>query len=204
MARAYSISEILTTKHELVEWGEPWQEAFTRPAACGLWCIAGNSGNAKTTFLMEMAKELSKTYKVYVDALEEGKGHTMQQTLLKLGIDETFKNLSIGEEQMDELDARLSKRKAPKVVFIDTIQYANIRFKQFKEMVRKHKDKLFIVNSQAKGKVPKGSVAQDIWYDANLKIWVEGYQATSNGRYNPGGVYTIWEQGAKNYGEITR
>jgi hypothetical protein len=39
----------------------------------------------------------------------------------------------------------------------------------------------------------------DIWYDSDLKIWVEGYVATSNGRHKPGGQFVIWREKAIEY-----
>ena len=42
-------------------------------------------------------------------------------------------------------------------------------------------DKLFIIISHARGKNPKGDAATSVMYDADLKIWVEGYVAYSKG-----------------------
>jgi predicted ATP-dependent serine protease len=204
MARAFSISEILSTQFELIEWSEKWETAFGKPEASGVWFVWGNSGNAKTRFLIELAKELSNTRRAFYNSLEEGKRQTMKLTLLDAGIDGTFRNLLIGQETLSEMDTRLSKRKAPRVVFIDSWQYLNARFEHFMALVSKHRNVLFIVSSHAEGKEPEGRVAKKIKYHADLKIRIEGYQAISNGRYNPGGVYTIWEQGAANYGEVTR
>ena len=40
-------------------------------------------------------------------------------------------------------------------------------------------------------------------YDADLKIWVEGYVAFSKGRYQGAtGEYTIWEKGAYDYWNV--
>jgi hypothetical protein len=199
MARAFSITEILTTEFELVEWSEAWSAAFGHPEANGLWFVWGNSGNAKTRFLIELAKELSKSRRVFFNSLEEGKRQTMKLTLLDAGVDGSNKNLLIGQEPLTDLDARLAKRKAPTVAFVDSIQYANVRFEAFRALVAAHPKVLFIVSSHAEGREPEGRVAKKIKYDADLKIRIEGYTAISNGRYNPGGEYKIWEQGAQNY-----
>lgn len=199
MARAYSVSKILSIKHELVQWAEPWQDAFGQPAACGVWFVWGNSGNAKTRFLLELAKELSKTKKVFYNSREEGNSHTMQLALRDAGIDGSNRHLIIGNESHEEMEERLGKRKAPQVCFLDSIQYFSIRFLAFRALVAKYPSVLFIVNSQADGKKPVGKIADAIRYDASLKIWVEGYKAISNGRYNPGGEFKIWEEGAERY-----
>lgn len=60
--------------------------------------------------------------------------------------------------------------------------------------------KLFIVISQAEGRSPKGRMAKDVMYDADLKIWVEGHRAISKGRYiGTKGYYTNWIEGAAKY-----
>lgn len=199
MARAYSVTKILSTKYELVQWGEAWATAFGYPAASGVWFIWGNSGNAKTRFMLELAKELSKTKRVFYNSREEGNSHTMQLALIEAGIDGSNRKLIIGNESADDMRLRLAKRRGPEVVIMDSIQYFTIRFAAFREMVESNPDVLFIVNSQADGKQPLGNVAKSIRFDAALKIWVEGYVATSNGRYNPGGQYTIWAEGAERY-----
>ena len=202
MARAYSLRKIFETKHTLVQWGEAWQAAFGQPADTGVWFVWGNSTNGKTRFMLELAVELSKTRKTFYNSLEEGNSHTMQLALKAAGIDPTNKNLLVGCEPVEEMDARLAKRKGPKVAIIDTVQYTTLRFADYLALVKKHPDVLFIFNSQAEGKKPAGKVADRIKFDAALKIWVEGWQAISHGRYNTGGVYQIWHDGADKYGEI--
>ena len=40
----------------------------------------------------------------------------------------------------------------------------------------------------------------NVMYDATLKVWVEGYKATSKGRFiGTTGEYIIWEEGAQVY-----
>jgi hypothetical protein len=39
-----------------------------------------------------------------------------------------------------------------------------------------------------------------VWYNASLKIWIEGFKAYSHGRYiGPTGEFTIWEEGFEKY-----
>ncbi|MDW8420224.1 MAG: hypothetical protein RML37_12515 [Chitinophagales bacterium] len=199
MARAYSVNEIISTRYELITWGAEWESAFGRPEASGLWFVWGNSGNAKTRFLIELAKELSKYYSVFYNSLEEGKRQTMKNMLLSAGVDTGNRRLLIGQEPLNELDERLRKRRAPHVAIIDSVQYANTRFDMLLKLLHEHPSRLFIISSHADGKKPEGRTANRLLYHADLKIQVEGYKATSNGRYNPGGQYTIWQQGAANY-----
>lgn len=61
------------------------------------------------------------------------------------------------------------------------------------------KNKLFIFNSHADGKEPKGSVAQFVRYDADIKVRVEGYKAFPASRFGGGEPFTIWDKGAAEY-----
>ena len=66
-------------------------------------------------------------------------------------------------------------------------------------------DKLFVYISQGRNGEPKGSTAQNIRYDADIKIRVEGYKAFVTTRYEVpekqegGADFIIWEQGAREY-----
>lgn len=199
MARAYSPTEILTKKYKTIDWGKEWQNAFGSPETTGVWFIWGNSSNGKSSFVMQLVQELAKRDKVFFNALEEGIQLTMQENIKRANIVAVKQNILIGCESMTELDQRLKKRKAPKIVVIDSFQYTNLSFAAFRKFKAEHHDKLIVFVSQAKGKQPLGRTADSVKYDASLKIWVEGYKAISNGRYNPGGVFTIWEQGANQY-----
>ena len=199
MARAYSPTEILAKKYETIDWDGEWLEAFSNPEASGVWFIWGNSGNGKSSFVMKLVRKLAEKRRVFYNALEEGARMTMQENVKRSDIASVARKVLIGQEDMKDLSARLEKRKSPDVVIIDSIQYTRMTWRQYIEFKKKHEDKLLIFISHAKGTQPRGKIAEDVRYDADLKIWVEGYRAISNGRYNPGGYYTIWEQEALKY-----
>ena len=103
---------------------------------------------------------------------------------------------------MDELKARLDKRKSFNIVVVDSFQYTQMTYSDYKLLNERYRNKLIIFISQATGSQPMGSAAKKVMYSATLKIWVEGFRAFSKGRffgpkYNEG--YTIWEEGAKRY-----
>lgn len=199
MARAYSPTEILAKKYKLLQWSERWQQAFGNPETSGVWMIWGNSGNGKSSFTMQLVRELATIGKVFYNALEEGTRKTMQDNLKRSDIASVRRNVLIGKESMADMGERISKRKRPQFYVIDSYQYARLTWRQYVEFKDKHPDVLLIFISHAEGKRPKGKAADDVKYDADLKIWVEGYKAISNGRYNPGGEYTIWDDGANKY-----
>lgn len=199
MTRLLSVNQLLNMKFETINWNGPFSTAFGQPESCGVWLIWGNSGNGKTSFTMQLVKELAHFAPVLYNSLEEGKKLTMQLTLAKLNMADTKHKVYIGSDSMTELDERLSKRKAPRFIVIDSVQYTGMTYPAYVRFKEKHRDKLLIFISHATGKNPSNRTAVGIKYDADLKIWVEGYRAISNGRYNPGGVYTIWEEGSAKY-----
>ncbi len=200
MIKAYSPKQILQKKFKTLAWSERWVSAFGNPEASGTWFIYGESTNGKTSFTMQLLQELASLGlgKVYLNSLEEGTRKTMQDNITRSGL-AAKNNILIGCEDMDSLDERLSKRKSPWAVIIDSVQFTNMRTARFAKLKEKHKNKLIIYISHVEKKQPKGSTAKDIRYHADLKIWVEGFRAKSQGRYNAGGIYTIWEEEANKY-----
>jgi len=199
MARAYNPTEILNKNYKLLDWGEEWKKAFDNPEEVGVWCVWGNSGNGKSSFVMQLIKELAKNRKVFFNSNEEGTKLTMQKHLVRNDIASVKRNVLIANESIAELSVRLTNRKSAKVVVVDSIQGSRMNVASYHNLVKANPDKLFIFISQAMGSNPKGKTADDIRYYADLKIWVEGFKAISKGRYNVGGEYVIWEQGANEY-----
>ena len=62
------------------------QEAFGQPEQNGVWFIWGRSGNGKTSFVLQLCKELTRYGKVAYDSLEEGDSLTMQNALMRVGM----------------------------------------------------------------------------------------------------------------------
>ena len=197
--RAYSPSEILKKQYETLQWNDQLTEAFSNPETSGVWFVWGNSGNGKTNFMLQVAAALAQSMKVFYNSLEEGAGLTMQNTIRRTDLSGTEGNLQFGRESLAQLEKRLEKRRAPQVIIIDSFQHAQLTYGQYLAFCERHSDKLIIFVSHASGKQPSGRTASSVKYDADLKIWVEGFRAFSHGRYNPGGVYTIWEEGAQKY-----
>ena len=103
-------------------------------------------------------------------------------------------------ESMEDLDKRLSKRKSPDTVVIDSYQYTGMSFEDYLAFKSRHPNKLLVIISQAEGTRPKGRTAVSVMFDASLKIWVEGYRAMSKGRFfGAKGYYTIWPERAEEY-----
>lgn len=199
--RAYSPSEILKMKIPYMNFTGEWAEAFGQPAPTGLWIIWGKSGNGKSAFTMKLAKYLCQFGSVFYDSLEEDIRFSFQKNIARNRMDEVdgkFKTLKLS---IEDLDARMSDKRKEDIYIIDSFQAAKLSTKQYTDLAEKHPDKLIIFVSRADGNLPKGRGAENLMWDADVKIWVEGFRAICKGRFQPepGKHFTIWQEGASKY-----
>jgi hypothetical protein len=201
--RAYSVSNVLSKKFNPLSFSGDWESTLGKPDKAFSAIIWGNTTNGKTEAAIKLAKYLTNFGKVAYDSLEQGLSATIQQALLRNHMD-TLGNsfILLDREPFDDLIERMSKPKSPDFLFIDSVQYTRItkvQYYQLKELMLK-KGKGIIWISQAKGKLPKGSLADDIMFDVDLKLWVEGFKLFPDGRLNGGGEpFVIWAQKAAKY-----
>ncbi len=198
--RAFTVQNIIDKKYDLFDFEGEWYDAFDQPETTGVWFIWGNSGNGKTSFILQMIKELSRFENILFNSREEGTSHTLRKSFDNFSMADLKKKLLVVNENMDELSKRLKQKKSPKVVIIDSFQYTQMSYFQYLRFREQFPNKLIIFISHADGKSPSGRSAKSVMYDATLKIWVEGYRAFSKGRYiGETGHFTIWEKRANQY-----
>jgi molybdopterin-guanine dinucleotide biosynthesis protein len=201
MVRAFSPSEVMAMKKRTLDFTDAWRDAFGTPEAIGVWFVWGNSGNGKTSFVMQLCRELTKFGKVLYNSLEEGTSLSIQNTLRRFRMTECRNRFQLLDcEPLDELGKRLAKRKSPDFIVIDSFQYTQMTYKQYLTFKEANRHKLIIFVSHAAGSMPSTRASKSVMYDASLKIWVEGYRALSKGRFiGETGVYTVWDEGARRY-----
>ena len=104
MGRALTVSEVLGRKREVFPFEGAWASAFGQPERTGVWFIWGNSGNGKSSFLMQLCKELCRYDRVLYDSMEEGASLTMRQSLVRHGMGEAGRRFSLlDDEDIEEL-----------------------------------------------------------------------------------------------------
>lgn len=202
MGRAYSPKQVQSMNIPSFPFEGEWEKAFGHPDRTGTWIIWGNSGNGKSSFVMQLAKYLCRFAKVAYDSLEESTGLSLKNSLVRHKMEEVNRRFVIlDRESMEELSERLSKRRSPEIVIIDSLQYSGLTYATYKAMKEKHANKLLIFISHAEGMNPEGRAAKKVAYDADVKIFVQGFRAMCKGRFitAPGNYYTIWEEGAAKY-----
>ncbi len=205
LPRPYTVTDLYRKKMNVLQFDGAFLNAFGNPEVHGSWLIWGRSGEGKTRFSLQLARYLTGFGKVLFNSLEEGASASVREGFRSVQM-ETVKNRIhlLDQEPMEQLTERLALRNAARVVIIDSIQYTFMDVQQYKHLLQQFPDKLFIFTSHAKGKEPKGALAESVWFDANVKIWVEGYRAFPKSRYGGEQPFDIWPERAAQYWAETK
>lgn len=207
MGRAISNKNVLQARFDVADFDGAWLASFGRPELRGSWIIYGGSGSGKTTFVLMMCKYLTRFRRVAYDSIEQGLSLSLQRAWERVNMGEAGTGIVLlDKENLRDLRKRLKKKQSPDVVVIDSVHYLR-RFydKDYQDFCDEFPDKLFIWIAHEKGGLPKGMLAQNIRYDAEIKVRVEGYKAFVTTRYEVpergegGADFVIWEQGAREY-----
>lgn len=211
MAKILGVKNLLQKKFTyLADLPEKMKHSFGDLVDNFIMFIWGHSGNGKTNFLMQLLRVLIIYGKVLYISLEEGTEASIVATVRRHLTAEDFEGkVHFADHEMtyDKLMVFLARKKSAKFVIIDSLQYWNIDYEQYKALKERFKKKTFIFISHAEGKHPQGSTAKRIKYDASVKVFVEGYVAQVVSRYGGNQPYVIWEEGArkrwgKQYGAV--
>ncbi|MBN1116350.1 MAG: hypothetical protein JXA77_04045, partial [Bacteroidales bacterium] len=178
MGRAISMTQLLTKKFSLLPFDGQWEESFGKPELAGSWLIWGQSGSGKTRFTLQLCKYLSKFGRIAYNSREEGAGPTIQKAFIETGMDDVKRgSIILINESIDELFARLKRKKSPQIVITDSVQYSGMNYRDYCRFKDAFRSKLLIFISHADGKEPSSRTAKSIRYDADIKIRCEGYRA---------------------------
>lgn len=165
--------------------------------------IYGDSGNGKSSLVMQLAIALMPFGKLLYVGLEEGHSSTMQTNILRYIPEDVDTGIQFADHTMsyDDLITKLSKRNSPKFIVIDSVQYLPINKVQYQAFKARFPGKTFYFISHSEGKSPSGSLAKYIEYDVDVKIFVKGYVAFIRSRLKDGlpKPFVIWEDGAKKF-----
>lgn len=200
LRRMIGVNELLTKKRQVYQFEGEWARVMGRPQTNAIIFIWGQSGNGKSRLALQLCKYLCQYSKVLVDSLEEGDGESIATAFRQTDMQEVDgKIFLLPAEPIEDLKQRLRRKKQPRVVVIDSVQYTGLTYRDYIGLKEEFSKTMFIFISHANGNDPKGSAAQSIRYDAMVKIHVIGYVAHVISRFGGNENYVIWEEGAKNY-----
>lgn len=197
--RAYSYEDIERIKFKTIKTDQEWAEHLGEPQLGNShWLVYGGSGHGKTSYVLQVVKHLClNSQKVHYNTSEEGMKKGFQMALKRNNM-KGVPGFNYQQENLADLSARLSRQRQAKVVVIDSVQYffRKMRSEHYFEFISKFQDTTFIWISGADGNKPKGQIANDIYYDADIVVNVTDYQAViEKNRFEAYEPRIIWQEG---------
>ena len=86
-----------------------------------------------------------------------------------------------------------------RIIVIDSVQFMELKWTEYKKLKETFPNKLFIYISHIEGKQPEGNVAKRIWRDANVYFKIEGFRAFPVSRYGGGDYIDVCTEKANAY-----
>lgn len=199
--RALTIRNVYDKSYITMAFTGIWEQAMGQPEHNGCWLIYGIDKNGKTTFSLQLANYLTTFDRVLYISAEEGVSKSFRDTCQGIGISSSNRKLQVMEYiSIEELDEKLSKRKAPRIVFLDNATtYADeLKKGVFQSLLAKHPTKLFVLVAHEERSEPYTSLAKYAKKIAKIIVRVKGLACMVSGRV-PGGTIMINEEKATLY-----
>lgn len=171
--------------------------------------IYGFSGNGKTEFCVQLAKELTNFGKVAWLSYEQRHGLDLQKATMRNNMqDATGKFYPIdpvaalpeGHTLLEDLDAYLSKKNSPDFVFIDSVDYTGFTWEDYVFLKNKYGHKkgfFFIAHSTKSGRLKK-TISEKIVFDGGMGFFAKDFicfpEKNRFGGFEP---YIIYEEQAR-------
>ena len=141
------------------------------------------------------------------NTIEQGACESFQNAWNRVGMEEAGNQIVLIEkETLAELRDRLSKRRSPDILIIDSVHYwLGFKINDYMKLLADFPQKLFIFIAHERAGEPKGDMAKYIRYNSDIKIHVEHFKAFVTTRFANAergeGIedYTIWQEGANKY-----
>ncbi len=156
-----------------------WLRHLGTPERAKSILIYGGSGHGKTTYALQLMKYMCSFEKVFYNSVEEGLRASFVRSL-ELNNVKTVKGKYVFQSEFyDDMVKRLARKRQPKIVFVDSIQYCfrGKRDIHYWRLTEQFDDTLFIFISQMQKGVPKGSVADAVMWDAQIVVRVQDFKA---------------------------
>jgi len=196
MVRALSTKNLFDKKYKTFGLDGLWAQAMGEPTRNGIWTIYGKEKHGKTWFTLKVADLLSEFERVLYISAEEGVDKTFVDAVKRAGIKVGKSRLSYLEYlPIDELEARLDRRKSPNVIVFDncTIYADDFKGGILRRLLYKYPDKLFIYVAHEEKNEPSNALGRLAKKLSKIIIRVQGLTAFISGRC-PGGTISIDEQ----------
>lgn len=202
--KVIGLKQLLQKQYDVLE-GLPdkLQRSFGELVANFIMIVWAQSGSGKSNFIYQFIGAIMQYGNVLYISLEEGTEKSAQMIALRHLNEGTHSGkILFADHEMtyEEAVAYLKRKKSPRFVVVDSVQYWDINYVRYKELKALFPKKGFVFISHALGKNPDGKTADKIRYDAGVKVRVEGFVAFPVSRYGGNKPYIVWEGANRNEG----
>lgn len=171
--------------------------------------VYGYSGNGKTEFCMQLAKEFTQYGKVAWFSYEQRHGYDLQQATLRNDMEQQSGNFLIidplesikeGVSLLEDLDNYLKKRNSPDFIFIDSWDYTNFTFSDYKFLKLKYGNKktFVMISHSSKNGILRKKVSDDIVFDGGMGVLVRDFIAEPiKNRFGGFEPYVVFDKKAR-------
>lgn len=183
--RAYTYADAERTKYEEFDFQGEWLSHIGKPAKKGVWFVYGQSGQGKTSYSLKLAKYFTQFGRVLYNTLEQGNSKAFKMAMDRVNMGAVGSKFTFVSESYDALTERLKRKRMPRIIIIDSLQYffrGRAETDCYK-LLETFPNTLFIFISHATtSNDPKGTIAQDMKYHADVKVFIEKFTAITNGK----------------------
>lgn len=171
-ARVISLTELKAQEFDMYDFTGGFEEIIGNPAKNFSMVVYGESGQGKSTWVIEFANYLAEHHgRVLYNSSEERISQSLKRKLLKYDSD----NFAIAECQTYKALKTAVRGNGFKFIVIDSVNDMNIKPNQLAELTEMNPDKAFIFILQAtKQGTYKGN--SQFVHDADVLIRLENYQ----------------------------
>lgn len=199
--------QLRAMKFERLDLSEDWKKHLGNLPVKSFVLIAyGESGEGKTEYMMQLAKELMRFGKVEWLGYETGHDADIQDAEARNNLNgviwtDPWEKRKPEQTIFDDIAGAICRRKGAKYIFIDSYDATKLLEEEIMELHRlaKKKNKCLLWIAHAKGKKePQKTVAQKIEFYGHVGIYVKHYIATPmKNRYGGWDERIIYEERAR-------
>lgn len=177
--KAYSVADIEKRSFKIVQLKGEWQRHLGEMERSGSVLILGDSGHGKTTYALKKSKAICNSEKVLYNTAEEGIRASWQRSVELNNMKSVKGKFRYVKDSYEELFERLKMKRQPKVVIIDSVQYffRGKKVKDYFKLIETYNDTLFIFLSHVTKGMPKGAIANEIYWDCQNRIIIKDFKA---------------------------
>lgn len=201
MLKVISLKMLANKRYKTLAFTGEFSDSFGQPERGSIWLVAGNSGEGKTEFCMQLLSYIKQFGKAAYYSKEQGSSSSIQQSVKRNGLGHVRRkecDFAFGG-MFDDLVNYLKTKRNIKTIIIDSIDYLMLTIEQIRYLIETFKGITMIFIAWAKGSKPKSAAAQALEYMADVKVFVKMYVAFPRSRYGGNLPYVIWKERAKQY-----